>query len=267
MAKTPNIMNELSVVSYNIWFEELAELERIVSLLSTIRSSNPDVVCLQEVKPYIYNTLINDLQEYKYHYPKRVDARYGCVIFSKHPITMCMTHEFESTMGRKLYIAKIEYPFHSVDPDGIGVETREVVVATTHFESMFKRKVENIIKIQQFREAHKALNNMFNKYGNVVFCADTNIILEEEEKFIATDPSSDWKDAWKLKGDNHNKFTFDGQRNLYLQLTQCPYRSRLDRVLFRANQLNITSFRMLKKGDGLTEPSDHFGVYAKFTIT
>ena len=63
--------NVISVVSYNIWFDNTLSLERTKGLIQLLNKVNPDVICLQEVKPNIYDLLINILKDYKYYFPKK----------------------------------------------------------------------------------------------------------------------------------------------------------------------------------------------------
>ena len=102
-------MNELTVLSLNIWFDQFAEMERTASLLATIYKNNPDVICLQEVRPNIYEKLIKNLKKYQYRYPKNVLYNYGCVIMSKYKISKCLSLPYKHTnMGRELLITKID---------------------------------------------------------------------------------------------------------------------------------------------------------------
>ncbi len=253
-------MNELSVLSYNIWFENTLETERLSSLIATIYFHNPDVVCLQEVRPNIYKILLQKLKEYKYHYPKKIAHSYGCVIFSKHPISKFLVVPFDnSSMNRELIIAKIDYPYQKMHDQG-------VIVSTTHFESVFKRNVVNRVKIEQFSITQQTLDNVADEYSNIIFCGDCNIMAQEEDCFFADD-SEIWKDCWELKGNDENKNTYDGENNIYLMLkNHKKYKSRFDRILFRGDNFELLEFKLIKGVDGFSEPSDHFGVLSKFKI-
>src|SRR3990172_11301757 len=120
-------MNVLTVVSYNIWFDETLRLERTVSLIQTLHNLNPDVICLQEVIPEIYEVLITLLSDYRFHFPKKINKNYGCVTFSKYPIFKCLDYEYtNSKMGRSLVITKIDYPYHKTLEDGIDIEKLDI---------------------------------------------------------------------------------------------------------------------------------------------
>lgn len=261
-------MNELSVLSYNIWFDNTLQIERVSSLISTIYYHKPDIICLQEVKPDIYKLLLHKLNEYKYHYPKKIIYNYGCVIFSKYPISKSLVVPFtNSSMGRELLITKIDYPYQKSDDDGVSVEKAELILATTHFESIFKKNIVNKVKIEQFSITQKVLNEVANKYSNIIFCADCNIMPQEEDCFF-TDDSEIWKDSWEIKGNISNKNTYDSENNIYLMLKNNHniYKSRLDRILFRGDMFELIEFNLLKGLEGMSEPSDHFGICSKFKI-
>jgi exonuclease III len=241
-------MNEISILSFNIWFDEYAEIERTNALLACIYKNDPDVICLQEVKPHIYEKLINNLRKYNYHYPKKIPFSYGCVILSKYKISKCLTIPFKKTsMGRELIIAKIDVPISRLKNNDLIEEVIDIIVCTTHFESEFKRNEKNINKWAQINESFIILNEMHKRYSNVVFCLDTNLTEEEEKRnnFIFNEDEG-WIDAWTKKGNDRNKYTFDCKNNLYLKTRKSRYRSRLDRILFKTNDLEIDHFDLIK---------------------
>ena len=178
-------MNELNIISYNIWFDHMLETERIESLIRIIHNKVADIICLQEVKPNIFRILVSQLKKYKYHYPKKIDHNYGCAIFSRYPIKKTQTHEFNnSLMGRSLLIVQIDYPAHLEINNGIDIKDTEIVIATTHFESQFNRNIENTTKLEQYEESERLLEKLYSSHENVILCADLNILPHEEIKFI-----------------------------------------------------------------------------------
>ena len=139
-----------------------------------------------------------------------------------------------------------------------------VVVVTTHFESEFKRK--NKTKIKQYTVAYDVLNQLYNKYRNIVLCADTNIMNREEKLFIPTD---EWIDGWKIKGNKNNKYTYDSIKNPHIVIKGYTkkIKSRLDRILYKTDKYNIEYFDTIKIMNDYIEPSDHYGIYGVFDST
>lgn len=259
--------NIFTVISYNIWFDDTLTTERTVSLLQIINDINPDVICLQEVRPKIYEFLLTTLSNHRYHFPKKFTKPYDCVIFSKFPIKKCLGYEYgNSTMGRSLQITKIDYPYHEITDEGVSVEKLDIVIANTHFESVFKKKHTNEVKIKQFEMASDVLNTLYSSYKNVILCADTNVLLHEEDKF--NEHFQEWQDSWIKKGSHLSQYTYDSYNNVYLKsrFATMKYLSRIDRILFKSDNLELEEFMMLKGNGKIVEPSDHFGICSKFII-
>jgi endonuclease/exonuclease/phosphatase family metal-dependent hydrolase len=242
-----------STVSWNIWFNGTLEHQRLTSLIANLHAQKADFICLQEVKPETFKTLIQNLQDYKYHYPDKISTTYGCVIFSKYPITDTWTIPFtNSKMERELLITQIQHPI------------TDLIIATAHFESIFKKNTVNKTKLEQFNITQQALDDLACK--NVILCADCNIMSQEED-FLFVDDSEVWKDAWQTKGNSSNEYTYDCENNIYLMLkNKKKYRSRLDRILYRIVDCELTEFKLLTGSDDMPEPSDHFGVLARFRL-
>jgi len=246
------ISNKFKVLSYNIWFDETLCLERTISLVNIIIQLQPDIICLQEVRPDIHEILIMLLKEYKHCFPQKITKKYDCVIFSKHPIIKCLNFPFKnSNMGRSLNIIQISN-------DGT-----DIVIANSHFESLFKKN-ENTAKLKQYEIARTLLDSLYETYQNVIICSDTNVMVHEEDRFNKEFSCNNWIDAWVIKGDNNNKFTYDSENNIYLKQLKDKYRSRIDRILFKTDNCNIDKFCLIKSDE--MEPSDHFGIFGEFSV-
>lgn len=263
-------------MSYNIWFNNFLQFERLESLIEHINNSNPDVICLQEVRPFIYEILKNKLINYQYSFPNKLNHNYGCVTFSKYPMKKCTRYAFKnSNMGRELILTKIDYPINNNDNNNI-------IVANTHFESEFKKN--NVKKKDQIKETFDILNKLYDTHHNVIFCADTNIIKHDEEYWNSVwfNNSSEWLDAYITLHNNSynnsckNNFTYDGKLNPYIKSKN---RNRFDRILLRTDICNLIEFEMIgnyidKQVDNYDDnrvnskitPSDHFGISIKIEI-
>lgn len=248
------IMN-LSVLSYNLWISEKQKLERLETLLSIIQMCDPDVMFFQETTMEVFNMLLSTIGSvYQYHTPDCLYGSYGCAIFSKHPLLNKQTHFYESTMGRTLETAIVN------------LHGTHIVMATSHFESVFDRKKENTVKINQYKKATQVLNEMYQHTHNVIFGGDCNILVSEEKHLF----DSNWLDCWEQLGHNENKFTFDHCSNIHLQDrykgSGRKYRSRFDRICVRTDNLEPVEFDTIVGIDGMVQPSDHHGIKSTFTV-
>jgi len=263
--------NVITFVSYNIWFDTTLCIERLISLIEILLILDPDVICLQEVRPEIYNFLIGHLNNYRYRFPKKINKSYGCVTFSRYPITKCLDYEFtNSDMGRSLIVTKIEYPYKNTEDDKneITIDKIDIVVANSHFESIFKKNIVNDTKLKQYELSAILLNKLYGTFKNIILCTDTNLMDHEEEYFDKIFDETSWKDLWKMKGSNLNKYTYDSYENVHLatKLPKFKYKSRIDRIIYKTKNCYAEEFNILKADIGCIEPSDHFGVYGKFII-
>lgn len=254
--------NKLKILSYNIWFSEMLWEQRTVSLVDVIRKNNPNVICLQEVRPIIFTSLKDQLIEYKYSYPKKVSTRYGCVIFSKYKIKRCWKYPFmNSHMFRSLYVVNIEIPIESNDDEFPFID---VIIATSHFESVFSQ--HNVEKINQYQYVRKVLDLLSVEYKNIILCADTNVMSYEEDSL--NDIFVGYIDAWAVNYKTSDEYTFNSECNPYLfsSINKVRYMSRLDRILYTCNDFLFNDFHLVGKNTANTddmsgkEPSDHYGV-------
>ena len=242
----------LKILSYNIWFDEHKRTERLFSLFENIKIENPDVVCLQEVLNFQYDT-IKDRLNYDYCFPDKLNGTYGCVILSKYPIIKSKIIGLPSRMGRCITLVNIN------------INKTMIAIANVHFESEFGEI--NPTKIEQFRYVSTILNKLYNDYNNVILCSDTNVMQQEEKSF--TNIFNKMTDAWMAKGKNpQTEFTYDYFTNLNLQQRNIRLKRRIDKILFRTkNILTLTDFNLIKGSNKTTQPSDHHGISAIFKIS
>lgn len=251
-------MSLFKVMSYNVWFDPTDREERLEALISVIGDHAPDVVCLQEVIPDVYRQLSQTLGDtYAFVFPARIEVAYGCCILSRHPIVEGTEIEFpESRMGRRVTAVVID----TGDNNG-----ERIVVATSHFESEFKRI--NPVKTTQYIQARQVLDKLYGTHGPVVLCADTNILRHEEKYWLTADPL--WSDAWRVCGaDPESEYTYDTKTNINLMARdiQKEIRSRIDRIVYRGASLTATDFTLVKGRIEKGEPSDHFGILATLEL-
>lgn len=244
---------DVTVLSYNIWFKDVKLEERTESLIATIMTHNPDIVCLQEVRPDVWDHLCKTFNNMYFFCVPEIIHGYGVAIMSRYKIIEHLSFPFlKSQMGRELLLAKIELP------DG-----RRVIVGNAHYESEFKTSGENTEKINQYKKSYDLLNLLSESTPDVILCCDTNILDHEEPLFFP----KDWKDSWVVyDSPTHAQYTYDTYENPFLEYLKKVYRSRLDRILYRGDKLNLQFFQLIKGIDGLCCPSDHFGVFSVFKL-
>lgn len=242
---------KLKIMSYNIWFDDFKRTERLFKLLEIIKENDPDVVCLQEVLNFQYET-IKDRVGYKYFYPNEILEKYGCVILSKYEITKSTIISLPSNMGRNLILIKIS------------VNDTDVVIGNVHFESEFNEI--NYLKKEQYKQTSLFLNKLNNDYKNIIFCSDTNVTNSEETYF--DEKFKNFKDSWEVDGKNIKKeYTYDFETNKNLQLRKIKLKSRIDRILFKNDEnMQFLDFNLIMHYDEEIEPSDHHGIISNFNI-
>ena len=258
-----------SVLTYNIWFDPSDRKDRTESLCATIADSDPDVICLQEVIPEVYSDLKSILTTYKYSFPETIDKSYGCAIMSKYPIIESKDIPFRSTMmDRSLVIISIEIPVIKEEDKGICTFKQKILVGTAHFESRFKKKEKNADKVDQYKETYEILEKIYSKNNTpIIFSSDTNLMFHEEDDFFPGRPNNGWNDCWEIKKDSNQKYTYDYYTNKNLKLKNVgKFRSRLDRILYKSEDLKMNRYSLIKGIVGMIAPSDHHGVYAQFAF-
>ena len=238
----------MKVLSYNVWFDEYKQTERLESLLAVILSYDPDIICLQEVIPVVHTELKNYLKCYDI-FPKKLKKSYGCVILSKHKIKNNEEYIFlNSVMGRSLLVTELM------------VNNKPLFVANCHFESMFKIKTKNKEKIKQYELSEEILTKISLK-GPIILCADTNLLKSEEKYYFDNEK---WTDCWNLSKDTKKQFTYDYYTNMNMKHKKMgKFRSRIDRIIYNGS-LKLNQFYLIKGIDGLIHPSDHHGIMVDF---
>lgn len=258
-----DLSKNISVLSYNVWFDKENKGKRTVSLVENIKILDPDVVCFQEMTEDVLSYIKKRLTKY-YVYPKTLNSVYGCVIISKYPISKTKTYTLSSNMNRSLLVAKIDVLFEILDGDMIRAENRYILVSTCHYESEFNNV--NPTKIKQFNEVKIILDRLSKQYGNIIHCADTNITGVEQTQYLTND--IEWIDAWIKNGSNNDDcYTYDCYTNDNLMNRKIKLRSRIDRTAYRSNgALTCTDFKIVKGVLDFIQPSDHHGILSTFCL-
>ncbi|KAI3939362.1 hypothetical protein MKW98_022230 [Papaver atlanticum] len=266
-------LQTLKVLSYNVWFNEDLELhKRMKALGDLIQLHTPDVICLQEVTPTIYQIFQQSSWWKVYRCSvsyEMVNKPYFCMQLSKLPTKSFSCKPFSnSIMGRELCSTEIEVG---------GGGSKQLVIATSHLESpcpapptwnqMFSKE-----RVAQAKEAILILKGS----PNVILGGDMNWDDKLDGQFPLPDG---WVDAWSELKPGDNGYTYDTKSNQMLSGNR-TLQKRLDRFMCFLQDFKICGIELIgreelpglsyckeKKVKGKLQklmlpvlPSDHYGL-------
>eukprot|EP01063_Lacrimia_lanifica_P035248 TRINITY_DN6679_c0_g1_i2.p1 TRINITY_DN6679_c0_g1~~TRINITY_DN6679_c0_g1_i2.p1 ORF type:complete len:346 (+),score=97.54 TRINITY_DN6679_c0_g1_i2:97-1134(+) len=291
----PPPVGDLRVVTFNIWFDKIAQAARAQAVVDILKQCKAHVICLQEVTAAAFATIRADpwvaahcsiVDPQCSHY----DTWYGVAILSTLPVTAAAAWVFSNSgMGRALLAARVAV--------GGG---KEVAVGTVHLESLNCPRE----RAQQVVFSAAALKTMMEqpKVGGVrgmlpafmggssaespapppavggVLCGDFN--FDSDRNFVKNDgqPLENdvlakeipaWRDAWPRLHPNTPGKTFDTSTNRMLAGHKSEV-MRYDRVL--SHTLAPAAMRLLgtdpiaAAAPQAIYPSDHYGLLAVFPM-
>jgi tyrosyl-DNA phosphodiesterase 2 len=257
---TELVINTLSFITYNIWFDRHNWQNRIKALLDTFKHYSPDIICLQEVTINFYQLLLNDpFIQSTYIISGNLEHSYDVLILSKHNVNFTMV-KFDSRMGRRLLIAI----FLLKDSEK---NVKNVKIATSHFESLHENYA---YRKKQFKTSFEVLANSTSfLMGDFNF--DKNFNKGEENNL-----DKGFKDSWGIWKDRYGLSDADG---VTFQEADGEPAFILDRILFNDDKIfELDKFEIIGKDAIKTEinrqhpygyvntPSDHYGLFARFKI-
>ncbi|XP_062205708.1 uncharacterized protein LOC133907653 [Phragmites australis] len=265
------------IMTYNIWFREDMELcRRMDALGDLIKHHRPDLICFQEVTPYIYLLLQKSdwWQEYRCLLSNEEDIRrpYYCMQLSKVPVKSSECIPFSnSIMGRELCVT-------TVNTGGM----TNLVLATTHLESPCPAppKWDQMYRKERVIQANKSLE-ILGHLRNAILCGDMNWDDKGDGPFPLQDG---WTDAWVDLKPGENGWTYDTKANGMLSCNR-KMQKRMDRFVCKLADFKIDSIEMIGKEaiPGVSYfkekkvrneirkielpifPSDHFGLVLTIT--
>lgn len=232
----------IKIMNYNIWANELFIEQRLSNLTGLVYYYNCDVLCFQDLTPFIFNKLIHALG---LNYPYIIstpelekDKGTGLAIFSKHKINKFKSVKLnDSTSPNYFLVAKITKG------------ESEFNIATINLE-------DSINKSKQYEQVLEHINTI----KNLILTGDFKIKNEENHHFNYN--TNIWKDSWVEDGeDESKKFTSDCKTNIFVKSSQ----ERYDRIYYKKNDLELSSFFMVGKNNNPT-PSSRYGLVTHFKI-
>ena len=245
----------LSILTYNICFDEIDEEKRMAALAREIERANADVVALQEVTPRLHEILLR--QPWADTYARRTsappdNAPYYTLIFTRLEYVdrggMLRMGFRNSVMGRDVLLGRLRVP---------AAKGLEITVGTTHLEST---KDYAGSRREQLEKMLKAGSRAVQGTSDAFLVGDMNLRKEEGiDLFTSEAHAADkWIDAWlEMPGETHaSGFTF-------VKTEPFAWSARFDRVFARLHNLAIRSMRVIKNSTA----SDHYGLYVDFALS
>ncbi|KAJ3212229.1 hypothetical protein HDU67_003949 [Dinochytrium kinnereticum] len=224
--------NQFRIVTYNVWFDGLAQKQRANGLLELLKSEFPDVVCLQEVTRTFMEVLTSSTW-WKNNYEicqkgfNPSQCWYGI-------ITLVQKSSFEL------------------------IAEEQIRIAQSHFESMANSEIR---REQRKIAADRAKLGFEGAHQAGFICGDTNCHGEDEQNAFE---EVRFADVWKVvKGDEPGP-TFG------LTFKVKDPQSRIDRIgwqgpIFRPIEVRRIGMEEVPGFEGLY-PSDHVGLLSVFEM-
>lgn len=263
---------ELSLLTYNTWFDRFAQEMRYREQLKMIEENMPDVVCLQEVTQQLLAMIEGELWCQKNYYLTDMctnlltfQGRYGVVMMLKRtlPIQKVFHSKLFSEMGRCCISAKIAN------------DKTSILIGTVHLESLDQRK----IRMHQLRAICKYV---LTDSDNCILAGDFN--FDDERNFDPSDKEpientifsteehvKPYVDIWTLFHEPGTGKTRDTTVNKMLKGEKEEH-MRYDRVILKSSTVTAKNIDLLGTSQvGYFEeksvfPSDHFALLAKFSV-
>eukprot|EP00891_Asterochloris_glomerata_P002045 jgi/Astpho2/2045/Aster-x1032 len=249
-----------SLLTYNVWFEDLELPARMHAIGELMQTHWPDIICLQEVTPAIHSLLSAQSWWGRYEASACKDNYFTTLLY-KRSCGELVAGEQEmsfsnSVMGRGLRQV------------GLKIGPHTLRVATSHLESPIPRRPMCQERQQQCTQALKELD----QHSNAILAGDLN--WDDKAQGLLALPSTIWQDVWLELQAGNDGFTYDGRANPMLANN---LRKRVDRVLCKLADWRPSSITMLgtkainpplhyRKGNKQLPiaPSDHFALLVQF---
>lgn len=183
-------LTDLTVLTWNVWFDEVQYRRRMEYILNLTIEKSPDVACFQEVLQefadmIFKHPIVNEL----YHVSPFTSGGYGVLTMVKkeyNPQFSFIT--FPTRMGRELLKASLEKEHH------------HIVVGNVHLESLDSEH----LRAEQLRICARELNKEAFPIlvGDFNFCSERNFHNAPGaplENGILKSTIPDFQDLWKLQ--------------------------------------------------------------------
>jgi tyrosyl-DNA phosphodiesterase 2 len=226
-------LSELRLLTYNVWFENVAQEARMASIGRSISARAPHVVCLQEVTPQLERMLRAGAWSRDYALSPSPATSYYSLLAIRLPLGRSVTFkrtEFRnSRQGRDVTHALLQ----------LGGGAR-VCVATSHLESWLgPGDTGAAVRSAQLQAALSQLGCA--GADDVLYAGDLNWD-DSEQGLLASALPSGWEDVWSALRPREPGYTYDCVANAMLV---GRLQKRLDRVIARTARLQLAEIKMI----------------------
>ena len=245
--------SELRFVTYNVLADEEPSGQRVPKLLEILRSTDADIIVLQEVAPWFANLLLKEPWLQPYHRPLKDGKTFIAheyLVLSRFLILDTESAPLPGNQHRAYFAATIQLP------------SGPAKVATCHLESLLE---DGPMRAQQLDIYFQRLAGT----GDAFLAGDFN--FGDGEQPDTNHIAPDFRDAWLEVHPNLPGFTWGIEKSRMARAESFPGEPsrRLDRVLYRSTQWQLISAELLgtepvSKKDKQLFPSDHFGLLVVF---
>lgn len=240
----------LSIMSWNVWFDDKSGPKRYPNILREIESAAPEVVFLQEVTP---NFLAHVRKLGSYYLITSTDAKrsYGQAFLSKKRMLLSKEYTLPSDLGRDVL-----FGLYKLNPD------TAVVLINVHLES---GRYESDTRTEQVRLIKESLLQQFHEDANIAYPKLTIAGTIWAGDFNMSEEVKGFTDL-ALQANDHT-FTYAPDNNRLASESSGWFAraSRLDRILLSEDSnLRLQSFEVLN-APRFNGYSDHYPLKASLT--
>lgn len=234
----------LKLITWNVWFSDKFQVDRIKAIIQEIHSNSPDVACLQEITMPILDLISKfvDKSKYTLWFDAYSVNPYGQIFIVRKniPVTAFGSHAFPDTrMNRRIYYLTL---------------AGQTTILNVHLESEFSgdpnsNKAKQLDYLLRFAKQHFGNHNIF-------IAGDFNLAPQDDTWSKQTIDTNGFLDI----SPKNVGYTFDYTINTNISR---PYQSNLDRIL--SNIPVVQVYHLLGKTAISPSinvfPSDHFGIF------
>lgn len=227
-------VSPFSICTWNVWFENTHNRQRMLRISQRIADKNPTFVGLQEVTPELFSYLRSTLGDIGYELFLQPNVAYGCAIaISKRDGTRTIANGFEpyrhTIMSRGLLWVEAHVP----EVNG------SIWFGTTHLESYIPGNDGSTNRQHQIRQVIKFCETEARSSENKGMIITGDLNWDDERKrsagpdpnllsIVNNDNNLYWQDAWLVNKAGQDGYTYDSKENPMLRGN---LRRRFDRCL------------------------------------